>query len=165
MPSGISSVFDRGLRNLRRQTAFVTPACFWILALLTGSLLPQSAKIALGTSTPDGQAVVARFVWIRGLLPYAAFGSTALLLLAISRKSWQRRTALLMTVALGAGIEFIQHFPLWFRPRVDRYWPRRPGGFGRLSHLARYAMAEPSAASCIATCLPVAFICGPVLPA
>jgi VanZ family protein len=96
--------------NMLKQSVFVKVACFWILALVIGSFLPQQAKVALGTSTASGQAVVARVAWTHGIVHYAAFGSTTLLLIVIARKPWQRHTAFLATIVLGVGIELLQHF-------------------------------------------------------
>jgi hypothetical protein len=93
-----------------KQSVFVKAAFFWVVALVAGSLLPQQVKVALGTSTPEGHAIVARVLRTHCAVHYAAFGSTALLLMAIARNSWQRHIALLTTIALGAGTELGQHF-------------------------------------------------------
>lgn len=93
------------------KRAFIVNAVpLWIAALVVGSLLPQQAKVALGISTPEGQAVTRRMVWTHRLVHYAAFGSTALLLIAIARKGREREAALLAVIALAVGIEALQHF-------------------------------------------------------
>jgi hypothetical protein len=76
--------------------------------LVIGSLLPEEAKVAMGTSTPEGNSVVARVAWTHSLIHYAAFGSTVLILMASARGNWQRHAALLATIALGIGIEKLQ---------------------------------------------------------
>lgn len=93
-----------------KRSLFVSAVPLWIAALVIGSLLPQQAKVALGISTPEGQAVTLRMVWIHRLVHYAAFGSTALLLIAIARKGPRRQAALLAVVVLAVGIEALQHF-------------------------------------------------------
>lgn len=82
----------------------------WIAALVIGSLLPQQAKVALGISTQLGQQVTRRMVWTHRFVHYAAFGSTALLLIAVARKGRQRQAAILAVVVLAVGIEALQHF-------------------------------------------------------
>jgi VanZ family protein len=76
--------------------------------LVIGSLLPEQAKVAIGTSTPEGSAVVVRIAWTHSLAHYAAFGSTVLILMTNARRNWQRHAALLATIALGIGIEKLQ---------------------------------------------------------
>jgi len=93
-----------------KRSFLVGAVAFWIAALVIGSLLPQQAKVALGISTPEGQEFTRRTVWTHRLVHYAAFGSTALLLIAITREGRQRQAALLAVIALAVGIEALQHF-------------------------------------------------------
>jgi hypothetical protein len=88
---------------------FIKLAPFWILALIIGSLLPHAAKVAMGTSPPPGQPITMQIAWTHRLVHYAAFGSTALLLFVIARNARERQAALLATIALGVGIETLQH--------------------------------------------------------
>jgi hypothetical protein len=97
------------LSNLLKRSFFVKLAPLWILALVVGSLLPQDAKIALGTEPREGQRVTSQIAWTHRLVHYGAFGSTALLLMVIARNARQRQAALLATIALGVGIEALQH--------------------------------------------------------
>jgi hypothetical protein len=62
----------------------------------------------MGTSTPEGNSIVARVAWTHRLVHYAAFGSTVLILMISARRNWQRHAALLATIALGIGIEKLQ---------------------------------------------------------
>ncbi len=84
-------------------------APLWILIVITGSLLPQKAKVAMGTSPAAGKPVTVQIARTHRLVHYSAFGSTALLLIAIALSARQRRAALLGTIALGVGIEALQH--------------------------------------------------------
>ena len=91
------------------RSFFVKLAPVWVLVLVAGSLLPQEAKVALGTCPRPGQPVTMRIAWTHRLAHYGSFGSTALLLILIARSAGQRRAALASTGALGVGIEVLQH--------------------------------------------------------
>lgn len=95
--------------NLLQRAFLAKVALFWILAVVVGSLLPQPAKSVLGTSPRNGQEMTARIAWTHRAVHFAAFGSTALFLLLVARSTRQRQAAILTTVALGAGIEMLQH--------------------------------------------------------
>jgi hypothetical protein len=79
------------------RTLLARVAPIWVLALVIGSVLPDAAKIAIGTH-----------YWHR-LYHLLSFGSTAYLLTLIARTTRERLYALLFVIALGAAIEFSQH--------------------------------------------------------
>jgi len=68
-----------------------------VLALVIGSILPEDAKVAIGTH------------YQHRLYHLLSFGSTAYLLTLIARTARERLYALLFVIALGAALEFSQH--------------------------------------------------------
>ena len=94
-------------------------APLWVLALIVGSLLPDGAKTAIGTHMEHR------------LYHMLSFGSTAYLVFTLlARDARERIYALVFVVALGFGIEYLQHCIFH---NVYEWWDVRDDGIGVLA--------------------------------
>ncbi len=90
---------------MSKRRVLVLVAALWVLALVTGSMLPEWAKQDLGTGIGAGQV----FSFHR-LVHLAAFGFTAVLLMAVARTKRQKVAALLFVIATGFTVEFLENY-------------------------------------------------------
>ena len=111
-------------RLQRRLLVRIAP--FWLLVLIIGSLLPGNVKSSIGTSTRYSEAIRGSVSMTHRLTHFGSFGSTALLLLLITRRRGQQAAVLVGTLALSFSIEYAQHLLYeqgieWWDIRDDFY--------------------------------------------
>ena len=124
-----------------RRPLLLWIVCFWIVAVIVGSLLPYGAKQAIGTErtgpiqTPQGQVGIS----VHRIYHFAVFGVMALLGFAAARSKTERAAAAGGVFALGVLIEVAQH--LYYGNELE-WWDIRDDGFGVLAGAATFGLAR-----------------------
>jgi hypothetical protein len=113
-----------------RRTQLLRIVALWVLCLVAGSVLPDRAKEALGTTAHmvkvNGELQLPTMQFRHRLYHFLSFGSTAFLLILLARTPTERLVWPLATIALALAIEYVQHLigggPMeWWDVRDDAY--------------------------------------------
>jgi len=109
-------------------------ALVWIVCLISVSLLPYEAKVAMGTRPGYPVDPHAKVVTLRHrAVHWLSFGGTAVLLLLLARNRYQEVAATLATIALGCAIEFAQ--AAIYQGKIE-WWDMRDDTYAALAALA-----------------------------
>jgi hypothetical protein len=125
--AGSSPISAFGLAVPRRLVRWF--ASLWISAVLVGSLLPVSAKVALHASESNGPHSKNTITMKHRFIHFIAFGSSFLVLslLATGRREQLKAAVEIMTV--GCIVEIIQFF-VYSHRQVFEWWDVRDDAIG-----------------------------------